>query len=112
MMKVDNAYRIQLIMEHAIYIFQRPKPKTHTWHEHFINLVEFSHAAATSDCKDEEESPTDTFEWVLDSDCGRHLIIIPNLLLSNIVEAETLLYLPDGHHEREGPFSLGTANAT
>jgi hypothetical protein len=35
-----------LSVEQAVAIFQRPKPKGRSWSEHYIYLVEFSHASA------------------------------------------------------------------
>jgi hypothetical protein len=45
MMKMRNAYRVELTMEQVVTIFQRPKPKNRPWNEHFISLVRVSHAA-------------------------------------------------------------------
>ncbi len=37
-----------------------------------------------------------TIEWMLDSGCGRHLTGNARLLSSNVSNASTSLYLPDG----------------
>ncbi len=43
---MDNAYGVQITMtmEQAVNIFQRPRPKTRTWNENCIELVEVNHA--------------------------------------------------------------------
>ena len=40
-----QAYRVRLTMEQALNLFQRPKPKTRSWREHYIYLTEVSHAS-------------------------------------------------------------------
>jgi hypothetical protein len=40
-----QAYRVRLTMEQALNLFQRPKPKTRSWREHYIYLTDFSHAS-------------------------------------------------------------------
>jgi hypothetical protein len=42
---MQNTYRVELTMEQAVTIFQRPKPKSRLWNEHFIYLVDVSHAS-------------------------------------------------------------------
>ncbi len=44
MTKMNRAYGVHLTMEQAVTIFQRPKPKKRSWGEHYIYLVEVSHA--------------------------------------------------------------------
>jgi hypothetical protein len=44
-MKMENDYRVRLSVEQAVAIFQRPKPKGRSWGEHYIYLVEVSHAS-------------------------------------------------------------------
>jgi hypothetical protein len=44
-MMMHKTYNIQLTLKQAVNIFQRPVPKTRTWAEHYVYLVEVSHAA-------------------------------------------------------------------
>jgi hypothetical protein len=43
--KMEHTYRVHLSVEQAVAIFQRPKPKGRSWGEHYIFLVEVSHAS-------------------------------------------------------------------